>query len=777
MQVEERYDPASQERDCLGDMTCVCHTCYMSFVHNRLLEFQEHPNVFASPILERFKFFLAYSEAHTIQRVERPKRTGWKLTNYPKAVFPSLEGLVYSWYGAFPLIKDCNDVVVKLPPLTQPPLPPQQVSDCLFTNCDGSAIYIGGGCTKQRRFQADFATSFTVKYFYDIANPMSYRKKVSCISKGFKLTGPLADIELNKHPGIKQQIEASKRPMYTAWTYSDFASPALSQLDEDGGGIQQSMLVDIFQTAHLNPTSVFLDLGSGAGHAMICASGFKPRLVLGLEASLSCVATSVRDVLESKMCAPIYPIHASIDEVSYYDPASHVFCDVKGMNSPVISAIRCAIMRSASVMYVISSHPNLLDSSKFRTIAHKTTASVGSSATYTLYLYKRRTQPRGGKCHPIFYLPVYLTHFSACWPLVLRSYLLSLEVESYERHYCRGSLVEARNVEMKNSSLPPHYLVVSSHASIGLLSTSQQCQGNANQVSATTRLKNRDRPVEFITSSPQLTQDCTVNASATYSCTATVCRNGVSASSYVHSILRMSDAMIVSINEYNDRAVYNIASMSNDDIIARIKDATCTPWAPTKEIHGTYDETDMDAVWNVARELHLDKHDVFINIGSGKGRLVMLLAVKMDLHCHIGIEIDHDRQQVVVKAKQTLVGEDAQARMNTFIKNKDLFNREHVPSDSGSVLANNGRFKQETNELIKNLLVSNLGTMYLVVTANFSYKPSDSHPMLDDFMSLPPVEMISMDSPLSATVSPSPRASDEPWNARTNANVLWATLQ
>ncbi|CAK4659881.1 unnamed protein product, partial [Aphanomyces euteiches] len=345
------------------------------------------------------------------------------------------------------------------------------------------------------------------------------------------------------------------------------------------------------------------------------------------------------------------------------------------MNSPVISAIRCAIMRSASVMYVISSHPNLLDSSKFRTIAHKTTASVGSRSTYMS---------------------------SAFWASML------------DLRRAIGRANAAAN--WRSPTCTVYWLTLLNCAPLGfhtLLSTSQQCQGNANQVSATTRLKNRDRPVEFITSSPQLTQDCTVDASATYSCTATVCRNGVSASSYVHSILRMSDAMIVSINEYNDRAVYNIAAMSNDDIIARIKDATCTPWAPTKEIHGTYDETDMDAVWNVARELHLDKHDVFINIGSGKGRLVMLLAVKMDLHCHIGIEIDHDRQQVVVKAKQTLVGEDAPARMNTFIKNKDLFNREHVPSDSGSVLANNGRFKQEINELIKNLLVSNVGTMYL----------------------------------------------------------------
>ncbi|KAG9410097.1 hypothetical protein AC1031_018131 [Aphanomyces cochlioides] len=516
------------------------------------------------------------------------------------------------------------------------------------------------------------------------------------------------------------------------------------------------MLVDIFQTAHLNPTSVFLALGSGAGRAMICASGLKPRLVLGLEVSLSRVATSVREVLESKMSTPIYPIHACIEEVSYYDPASHVFCFMEGMSSPVISAIRCAILRSASVI----------------TIAQKTTASVGSSATHRLHVYKRLTQPRGGKCHPIFYLPVYWTHFSTCWPLVLRSYLLSLEVEPYERHYCRGSLVESRNVEMKNSSLPPHYLVASSHASIGLLSTFQQCQGNTRQVSATTRVKNRDRPAEFITSSPQLTQHCTVDASATCSCTATVRRNGVSASSYVHAILRLSNEMIVSINEYNDRAVYNIAAMSNDEIIAMIKDATCTPWTPTKETHVTYHDADMDAVWNVARDLHLDKHDVFIDIGAGKGRLVMLLAIKMDLNCHIGIEIDHDRQQVVVKAKQTLVGEDVPSRTNIFIKNKDLFNCEHVSSDSGSARAYNGRFKQETNELIKNLLVSNLSTMYLVVTEDFSSQPSDSHPLQDDFMSLPPVDVISIDSSLSQTVSPSSSASDEPWNARTNANVL-----
>ncbi|CAK4616529.1 unnamed protein product [Aphanomyces euteiches] len=189
----------------------------------------------------------------------------------------------------------------------------------------------------------------------------------------------------------------------------------------------------------------------------------------------------------------------------------------------------------------------------------------------------------------------------------------------------------------------------------------------------------------------------------------------------------MKDEMVVSINEYNDRVVYNIAAMNNKQIIRMIKDSTSSALAPSKETHEIYDEVDMEEFLNLARELNLGKDDVFIDIRSGKGRLVMLMTIKMDLKSHVGIDIVHDRHHIAVKAQQTLRDEGVSAMEKTVFENKDISDCGHLLSGCGLVFANNKKFKPEINELIKSLLVSNIHSKYLVVTENFY--PRDSHPM------------------------------------------------
>ncbi|KAG9398003.1 hypothetical protein AC1031_015031 [Aphanomyces cochlioides] len=308
----------------------------------------------------------------------------------PDSKFRSLEALVYSWYNVSSIDADCLANLTKPLHLTNPPFPPTTVANTMFDDIGNLDMEVVGGRRKTfMRYETDEGGYFLVKHMPDRVNPLSNQVEIIDKGRNYDLKGNLAKKELNKYPELKKRIEDSKRPLFSLWKFDESTSPDISPTDrantmaaiakitgdsfpafskiEPGiygkdtpacisGSIRQTPLYKAFSLAMLGSSSVFLDIGSGAGQAKICASDFKPRLVLGLEVIMGRVATSIHVIMKANKDCLIYPVHAAAEEISYYDPATHVYCFMRGMAPEVVCNIKHGILRSSSVKYVITTN-------------------------------------------------------------------------------------------------------------------------------------------------------------------------------------------------------------------------------------------------------------------------------------------------------------------------------------------------------------------------------------------------------------------------------------
>ncbi|KAG9406696.1 Histone-lysine N-methyltransferase, H3 lysine-79 specific [Aphanomyces cochlioides] len=149
-----------------------------------------------------------------------------------------------------------------------------------------------------------------------------------------------------------------------------------------------------------------------------------------------------------------------------------------------------------------------------------------------------------------------------------------------------------------------------------------------------------------------------------------------------------------------------------------------------RQPHEIYDNVSMHDFLRLLDELDVTGIHGFVDIGSGTGNLVMLVAIASTIsHC-VGIEIVQERHNIAVRAKESLLAQGvAEIEKISFVAgdlsdeaNKSLF------ANAGLVFANNLRFKPETDELVKSMLAENSCIKYLAVTKRFFPRKSHSRP-------------------------------------------------
>jgi hypothetical protein len=206
------------------------------------------------------------------------------------------------------------------------------------------------------------------------------------------------------------------------------------------GSLIKSSLIQAMKIAHLNETSTFLDIGSGAGEPLVIAKVmFNCRLAVGLELMSARCAQTVRLALHNGCF--VYPIHVEVESIANLSPATHVYCFMQGMNSSVENAIKEAIVRSPTVMYCILTKKILHDESeRFEQIkSFLATMSRSDSGKTMVYVYRRiapKPRPATRHFHPVFTIPIFALRLPHHWQQgLLRAYGERLECSNYKPKY------------------------------------------------------------------------------------------------------------------------------------------------------------------------------------------------------------------------------------------------------------------------------------------------------------------------------------------------------
>ena len=488
---------------CIDDKNCTCVLCYMKYVHRMWFASQNRLLVMYSPkdrelltgsLVAKFADSAEdaaacraeFLRAHNIVCSERKtqKRRDWSVQGSSNRKFGNIEDLIFMWYNMNMTLEESSyqHAIMCLPPRYHPlPYLPGPLRAKLYNSL---AVPAEGNREKFRllgatpphptvKVQLDgraVELSATIKVQSQSCRRVEIEiwRKDADEKNGRRKRLRMEEMQTGVVRDIRNSLLKQVQPAYMSPQQRVTADPQQVLLDtlrmqeldyvnhgsDPGpykynkaisGTVTTNSLVTLFEKTEMNPNTIFLDIGSGLGEPMIAAAaGFQVHLALGLEVHKNRVQQSLRSMIAMDV-SHAFPIHVSAEEISYFDPVTHVYCYTNGMDSCARNCIRESILSSRSVKYVMTDRKDLLryessEVSPFEETDRVPMSMAGSRTKRTFYILRRKGEHRNTtvRFHPIFALPLHTLRFDRIRERAfLDAYSRMLARTDYERlHFC-----------------------------------------------------------------------------------------------------------------------------------------------------------------------------------------------------------------------------------------------------------------------------------------------------------------------------------------------------
>ena len=356
---------------------------------------------FATSLLDATECQRKFMKVHDIvyNYGVRQKRKEWRLQGSSSRAFASIEDLIYMWYNMDVTLPDESYQHIIMHPTSQLyPLPylPQSLRVKLYPLLGVKTAGIRQMCRSlgavppNPTFSVDLEghqveLSAVVKVQTQSCRRVAieiWKKEANARKERMRAEDMKCDVVRE----IRTRVHCELQPAYMNMVSSTRKTPAALNLrgislrahkldygnhDADpgpykykktmSGTFTQHSLVTLFEHAEMGPNTIFLDIGSGLCEPMIAAAtGFQVMLSLGFEVHKDRLEQGLRSIIE-KGVSRAFPIHASAEEVSHFDPVTHVYCYTNGMDSMTRNCIRESIISSKSVQFVMTDREELLE--------------------------------------------------------------------------------------------------------------------------------------------------------------------------------------------------------------------------------------------------------------------------------------------------------------------------------------------------------------------------------------------------------------------------------
>ena len=458
----------SDRQDC--EASCVW--CFLKYTHKAELYSRQNPSEYTNSQFEQEKRTKSFFAAHSIQ-VHGTEKSTKKHYFLPESVkFTTVEALLFAWRGSegievpaycFWDFQPINS--------THGPFAPAHIVKKLFKPImeewnvtDEEALRrLGAKPTNHvvnLRSRADITVTLYPRYHDGNATRSQWEVQT----------------DLEDEKCIKMDVKTATAHIHESWTYTEasedeglterlksFGRSTRNQSMEVGsanlrtkagieGSVTYQAIATILRVAGFNSNSVFLDLGSGGGEPMVIANQFNPRLVLGVENDSARASKSI-ELLQKHDCTG-FPVVATIESISYYGPATHIWCFSKGLDALTLNHMYEAIKASPTVNFVMITDNTCPVGFQY-VKQHVARMAKGKGTSFTFYVYQRimcRDSPVQGRAHPIFLLPIYLSRFpKSVYQGFLEQYSQRIGHGEYQGNFFCGSSAIVQRKRKENN--------------------------------------------------------------------------------------------------------------------------------------------------------------------------------------------------------------------------------------------------------------------------------------------------------------------------------------
>ena len=437
--------PKSGEKKREKDMhsvnpMCLCVGCVYTFVELVKFSGASPPDYPMYKERQREAFF----KRHGIVEIKdaKAKKTSFFHVREPTQKFPSLDHLLYSWYGFIYSVGGSRPATAE----KRAPFPPPHVRQTMFADVYASMAMVEaqhelqnrGAMPQPYKIQGwnpslKCARSWEVRLIpCYITGKMKQSTTRSSVVDGVARIRAAKKVLPNTH---HEEIMKAEMTVSDTWRISMVTSvptsdkwyhvPSLPRDESDLGhneGTEEcategshtnAELHKMFRMSCLNESSVFLDIGSGHGDAMAVASMYRPRLNIGIEFMKARCQSTLRRFVKNQVRALV--LHSYIDGITHYTPATHIHLFGKGMCPTSFNLIKRAIQRTPTVQSVTTSNKSVGEIPGFTLTDNE--AEMGEApkkmrhdaCSVNMYTYKRdKYVPRPCPIHPILLGPVFM---------------------------------------------------------------------------------------------------------------------------------------------------------------------------------------------------------------------------------------------------------------------------------------------------------------------------------------------------------------------------------